>query len=209
MSIQQLPAEVLGATLHSTSPEELFNFCQSASGALDFCQSPQFLSQYVMNNYGVNINDIPGNTYWDKFKNIYSLINAANTANLNDITVSNILNQAAQTNDISIYQKIQNTLIRRIGDSRSFNSSFRTAFLTSLNNDNPNITRYILYFYKADNDRGLEDALEDAVKSGNINLVSKLDKYNPILYPEDLIILAEKYNQPAMANFLIFKNAGF
>jgi hypothetical protein len=45
------------------SPQELIN---------NPCTDKNFLADYVMYNYTVDINTIPGSTYWDKFITIYN-----------------------------------------------------------------------------------------------------------------------------------------
>ena len=115
----------------------------------------EFLSKYISYNYAIHIDDIPGQTPWDKFLLVHHLTRSVDTLfstvaySLDYSAFSNILTNAVKTESFKLFEMIFNRLSEFIytkGLSK-LNSSFKEAFMTALNTNQLQMAQLIMRYY--------------------------------------------------------------
>lgn len=137
-----LPGELITAeTLTHLDPSDIINFCTSAKGILTVCQDRRFLHQYVINNYGVDINEmVVPQTNWEKFLFVNSIGRRLKEWDASDITLEHI-NYTYDDEDVAEYEF--NLSIYPIFRSRSINLLFREIIA----NNSPSLLKYAINLY--------------------------------------------------------------
>lgn len=74
MEITNLPLELQIELLLDLTPEQLLSYCRITSSVYKMCTSYDFIHQYVLRKYGLNINMMPYDKPWQAFIKINSLI---------------------------------------------------------------------------------------------------------------------------------------
>ena len=222
MDPSQLPLDPLVQVLMNLSPRDLQTYCSSYPNINRICNSDQFMFDYLVLKYGLNLNEIPG-TIREKFRLVQNLVDRVESAELTSIRESFYESALPRVygfpyrTRVYIIPKIKSALEEavRIGSPRLLELLFSRikypnrlrgeedviiAFLDSLRLNRPEITQVILNHYDVTQHPFVKTIYRDEIGVGDISMVESFLRYI-LPTPEDLR-LAEDHGQEQIAMLL-------
>lgn len=220
--MEQLPIDLQINMLLDLTPKELSRYCQTNSQINAICRSDEFLWHYTLRKYGINLNDLPGESLSQKLRQIEDLIYMAQTTHLTPLS-SHIRDEITKQTEyvgeiIQPYRTLLVTAVRygspqllkiiieilrsRVNKTSIENKSFREAFIEALRLDRPDLVQLILGYYKPKDDTSMRLYYENAICQGNLSLVKALYMNYPHLW-DRYFRLAIRCKQKDMADFFL------
>lgn len=164
-----LPYEIQVRYLVDLRPEELLAYCLTSSKAYDMCKNHEFLSNYVHQKYQLNLDRIPGETNWEAFVHLNSIINRSEKIEVEEEDrpwdpfdrpekprwrispeVGDLVLEAVQTGYPKLVQVVLKNLMSRIYEDYDLGNIIwlKDAFDEAVRQNQPEIINLLLPYYE-------------------------------------------------------------